>query len=236
MFNKELIMENEEWELTEERVNFFEFSGTKCFNLLISDKMFKRLEVFGKKHVKDLIAEIVSVGVDGLEFMKTDCAEWKMFHHIIPEDELRKYRNERKKRKQQKSDENTSQNDETGGNVPKKRKHYHHFVDLSISRKQYDMLLEAHNRLNTFSIAMIIRMLVEIFLDLNDKYGDKNIAFQKLVQTIRKMHDKGVNCRVEFILLKLRKKASNAWRAVAYFQVEYLDESNNRLYFFRLKL
>ena len=229
-------MENEEWELTEERVRHFEFSGKKGFNLLISDKMFKRLETFGKKGVKDLIAAIISVGVSGLEFMRTDCSEWKMFHHIIPEDELRKYRKERKEQKQRNSTENTSSESENSENAPKKRKHFHHFVDLIITRKEYDMLLEAHNRLNTFSIAMIIRMLVEIFLDLNDKYGDKNVAFVKLVQTIKNMQKKTVNCQVAFILLKLTRKESNDWRAVAYFQVEYLDDSNNRLYFFRLKL
>ena len=238
-------MKDEQWEMTEERIKNFEFSGGKCFNMLISDKMFRRLEAFGKKGVKELIAVIVSVGSNGMQYIKTDCPEWKMFQHIIPEEELRQYRKQKRLQKQNNSDEsaaNSDENSEKSENVEKvkektkKRKHYHHFVDLSISRSDYSKLLQARNRLNTFSMAMIVRILVEIFLDLSDKYGDKIAALRKLVETIKDMHLQRANCNVEFILLKHKKKESALWRAVAYFQVEYFDESNNRLYFFRMLL
>ncbi len=227
-------MTKQNWKTTEEKITNFEFKQTKTFNLLISDKMFKSLELIGKKKgVKLLIALIISYGVKALPKFKSSINEWKFFQHLIPEDELNQYKmNKRKRKFVTQQDNDNKEND----NKTKKRKHYHHFVDLVITRSQYNEILQAHHRTNTFSMAMIIRILVEIFLDLYTKYGDKTKALEKLSETIEKIVSNDGITKTEFILLKEQLEGTDLWRAWGFFQIELYDTKHNQTYFFRLRL
>ena len=213
-------MSNQEWKLTKERVTEFEFSSNKFFNMLISEKMFTKLEnIAGQKKVKQLIEMIVNEACPVLHKVKTDSREWKMFQHLIVEEENQKEKRQKEAKKFKNGNE---------------RKHYHHFVSISIQRSEYYAILELHHRVNTFSMALIIRMMIEIFISLYEKYQNQEVALEKMKEVIVKLAAEDVRCNIEFILLK--EVLGKFWRAVAFFQVEYFDADNNLTFFFQLRL
>ena len=230
-------MAEQKWETTETRITNFKFDSTKLFNMLISDKMYQKLKAISSEDgVRALLGTIVTFGVDGLSKVTTDMKEWKMFQHLIPLEELSEYKR-KKRKKQDKPIENTIEEDNKSEKLPKKRKHYHHFVNIEIKREEYNQILELHHRVNTFSMAMIIRILADIFLDLYEKCGDCEEALLKLGETIENMQNGSINCKAEFVVLQeIMEDDASQWRAWGYFQIEYLDKDKNRVYFFRLRL
>ncbi len=233
---KEADMAKQNWITTETRITHFDFKPTKLFNMLISDKMFRKLKAISKKNgVKTLISTIVCFGIEGLSKVTTDLTDWKLFQHIIPPEELAEYKNNKRK-KLDKSAKNTANHDSDCTETPKKRKHFHHFVNLAINRSDYYEIQKLHNRVNTFSMAMIIRILIEIFLNLYEKCGDMETAIMKLGETIENMKNGTTDCKAGFILLKEELEDSELWRAWAFFQIECFDEKQNLTYFFRLRL
>ena len=160
----------EQWTLTNERVTDFEYSRFKNFNMLITDKMFERLEeIVGKKKVKEIIEMIVCQSCPVLGKVKISLSGWKLFQHLISDEEI----TNTKKQKETKMFKNG-----------KEYKHYHHFVSICISRNEYFAIMELHHRINTFSMALIIRMMVEIFIVLYEKYKDTNVALSKIEEMI----------------------------------------------------
>ena len=221
-------MNKEEWVLTEERVTEFEFRETKYFNMLINNQMFDELEHIAEaKKVKELIREIVARTIPALSKVGTDNNQWKMFQHLLPQQE----NTDKNECKKLEKDENLMKNG-------KKRKHQHHFVQIEIARSDYNQILQLHNRVNTFSMALIIRMMVLVFLSIYHKKGqNKEKAIKALVVAIEKLAKKKVTAQINFILLKETLVGSNKWRAVAFFQVEYFEkEKKEASFFFRIRL
>ncbi len=224
---------SEKWFLTENRITNFEFRNLKSFNMLITDQMYIKLKAISNKlGVKGILSKIISYGIGGLKNVTSDITEWKIFHHLISDRSTDgNYKNNSKYENKSKIDKENSEKRE------KKRKHLHHFVEIIISREEYREIRDLHYRINTFSMALIIRMIAEIFLDLYAKYNDVDTALNKLVQTIEKMNSQAVNCKAEFVLFReVSASQSKKWRAWAYFQVTYLDEFGNTVYFIRLRL
>ena len=120
----------------------------------------------------------------------------------------------------------------------KERKHLHHFVQFEIARSNYYQILQLHHRVNTFSMALIIRMMLLVFITIYHKKGNnKKKAIKALVEMIEKIAKNKVKAAINFILLKENQVDGNKWRAVAFFQVEiFLDKKKQASFFFRTRL
>ena len=143
------------------------FSPKKKFNMLITSKMFDKLEaIVGEKHVRLIIAEIIQICLPILEKVLKSVDKWLLFQHLFEDIEAE------------------SQKMIKAGEIIKTK---HHQILIFIQRDQYDILKQYHLKLNTFSMAMIIRIMVEVFLVLYKKYGNKDEVFAKLKKEIKNM-------------------------------------------------
>lgn len=144
-------------------------------NMLMTDEMFNRLEnIFGAKKVSGSIRYLIDKAVAIFDKVESFNSNWKIFQYLKKEKKKELTENE------QKSSEIQVQAEKN----PKKRKHEFHFVCVTMDYYSYSEIKKLHYRINTFSMAIIIRMICEVFFGLYDKYGDENEALNHLKDAI----------------------------------------------------
>ena len=85
-------------------------------------------------------------------------------------------------------------------------------------------------------MAMIIRLMVEVFLVLYKKYGNKDEVFAKLKKEIKNMLKNKSKYKITFACYLEADYDVNEFRYLVFFEITSVDEENNVEYFMKLLL
>ena len=214
------------WKLIDEEITDVVLPAFTNYHLIITDQMFQRAAKFAKSDdgVVYLIGEIIEKGVSVVKKILQRNSHWKVFQHL----------------KSQIEDENKPEVVMTKHNSKTKlRKHEKHHLLLRIHGDAFLILKNNHARINTFSMAVLARIIVEIFLDLYEKSGNYEKALRSLEDVIIALYNpkKCEKCEAFFRIYteKDENEVEND-RPVVFFTLDIESASLGLSYHFRLRL
>ena len=197
------------WKLSKEEYTNINLPDLAKFHLVITDKMFQRVAKFAKTDdgVAYYVSCIIQAGITILSKITQVTTDWKVFQHLKPENEDKK------------STEivMTKHNSKT-----KLRKHEKHHLLILIPYPIFHAIKDQHARINTFSMAMLARIIIELFLDIYEKCGDYNAAITKMHKVISALFKTNncEKCEAKFkIYIEFDENDTENKRAVVFFVV-----------------
>ncbi len=214
------------WKLSDEEMTDIVLPAFTNYHLVITDQMFQRVAKFAKTDdgIIYFVGEIIEKGVAVVNKILQRNNKWKVFQHLKPQIE----------------DKNKSQVVMTKHNSKTKlRKHEKHDLFLRIHGDAFLMLKENHARINTFSMAVLARIIIEIFLDLYEKCGNYDQALRSLGEVIVALANpqKCEKCEAFFrIYIEKDENEVENDRPVVFFTLDIESASLGINYHFRLRL
>ena len=214
------------WKLNDEEMTDIVLPPCTNYHLVITDQMFQRVAKFVKtdEGIIYSVGEIIEHGVKAVNKIFQRNHSWKVFQHLKPQIE----------------DKNKPEVVMTKHNSKTKvRKHEKHDLLLRIHGNAFLILKKNHARINTFSMAVLARIIVEIFLDLYEKSGNYEKALRSLEDVIIALYNpqKCEKCEAFFRIYteKDENEVEND-RPVVFFTLDIESASLGLSYHFRLRL
>ena len=214
------------WKLIKEEKFDIKLPDLARFHLVITDKMFQRIAKFAKTDdgVAFYAGNIIKAGITILTKITQTTYDWKVFQHLKPEIE----------------DENESEIIMTKHNSKTKlRKHKNHHMLIFIPYPIFHAIKNQHARINTFSMALLARIIIELFLDIYEKSGDYDKALAKMKDVILALcEDKNCEkCETKFkIYTEFNEDDPETRRSVVFFVVNLKSKKFGIDLYFELRL
>jgi len=214
------------WKLSEKEFTNIVLPNFAKYHLVVTDQMFQRVAKFAKNYdgVSYYIGEIIEKGAAALNKITQDNYNWKVFQHLQPETD----------------DENKSEIVMTKHNSKTKvRKHEKHHMLIRLDYSVFYTLKKNHARINTFSMALLARGIIEIFLSIYEECGDYDEALKQLGKVILALCypedcEKSQACFK--IFMEVDENDSDNKRLVVFFIVNVESEKLGISYHLKLRL
>ena len=167
------------WKIIDREVTDFRLPNKASLHLVITDQMFQRVVKFAKtdEGVSFYVSKIIEGCVLILRKFTQHNYNWKVFQHLKPQTE-----NETKPEVVM-----IKHNSKT-----KVRKHEDHHVLVQVSYQVYNELKNNHARINSFSMSLLARIILELFLKIYEECSSYDTAlakFQKIIWALYKSTD-----------------------------------------------
>ena len=121
----------------------------------------------------------------------------------------------------------------------KLRKHKNHHMLIFIPYPIFHAIKNQHARINTFSMALLARIIIELFLDIYEKSGDYDKALAKMKDVILALcEDKNCEkCETKFkIYTEFNEDDPETRRSVVFFVVNLKSKKFGIDLYFELRL
>jgi len=217
---------NPNWVLGKDEITDIVLPNMSRFHLVLTDQMFQRVAKFAKSDdgVAFYVSSIIQAGITILRKITQRNYNWKVFQHLKPEIE----------------DENTSEVIMTKHNSKTKvRKHEEHHLLIQIPYPIFNEIKRQHARINTFSMALLSRIIIELFLSIYEECTDYDKAIKKMHEVILALHDGKdfEKCDASFkIYMEVDKNNDDESRAVVFFVVNLKSNKLGVDFYFKLRL